>query len=132
MDLNTVKQIATDAKAKLGDKATPELVEKVVRRTLELMETGNKVEDLIGFQKTVRSPKLTGVLTVVGEAGKLDSVRGLIKSSHCKIFVEQSFNIRDKQITHFSIDCSESIASPNEIVKQINLLGALEGHFFKI
>lgn len=132
MDLNTVKQIATDAKAKLGDKATPELVEKVVRRTLELMETGNKVEDLIGFQKTVRSPKLTGVLTVVGESEKLDSVRGLIKSSHCKIFVEQSFSVRDKQVTHFSIDCSASIASPNEVVKQINKIESLESHFFKI
>ncbi|KAA3602842.1 MAG: hypothetical protein DWQ06_06630 [Calditrichaeota bacterium] len=128
MDKNTVKQIAFEARQKLGEKATPELVEKVVRRTLELM--GNN--EIATQTKNTFSEKLTGILTVVGNSEKLDSVRSLIKSSHCKIFVEQSFNVRDRQVTHFSIDCSESIASPQEVVKQINQLGSLESHFFKI
>ncbi len=128
MDKNTVKQIAFEARQKLGEKATPALVEKVVRRTLELMGNGEITNEV----RNTFSERLTGILTVVGDSEKLDSVRSLIKSSHCKIFVEQSFKVRDKQVTHFSIDCSESIASPQEVVKQINQLESLESHFFRI
>lgn len=129
MDKNTVRQIATEAKEKLGDKATPELVEKVVRRTLELLQNG----DTKVFQEVQKSSQeIIGVITVVGDVRKIEAVRNLLKSSHCKIFVEQNFSVRKKQITHFSIDCSESIASPNEIVKQINQIETLESHFFKI
>lgn len=114
-DENLIKKIALEAKQKLGEKATPELVTKVVRRTLELLQ---------------KNDSFSGILVVVGKKEKFNLVENLLKISACDILESKIFCFGEKDALNYGIDFSKSLAKPSEIVSQINQIQGIEAYFF--
>ncbi|MCC7430210.1 hypothetical protein IT568_05140 [bacterium] len=114
-DENLIKKIALEAKQKLGEKATPELVSKVVRRTLELLQ---------------KNDSFSGILAVAGTKDKFCLVENLLKVSVCTVLESKTFCFSEKSVCNYKIDFSKSLAKPSEIVSQINQIQGIEAYFF--